>query len=138
MHAFIQRLQQMVYREQSLLVEKAATAAEVTRQTIWAWLNEKWPPSLYGAQKLVAYTQDVTLGRAFATGTGLRYVPAVYIEQPEPLFFLIANHAAAYGELIKLSMEIKTRPLVAAEKQRGLSIIQQFHAFGEQIAVQLL
>lgn len=135
--AFITRLQELVHRERSLHVELLAERMAVTRQTVWGWINGKWKIPLDGAQKLVGYAQDGQLGKAFAAGTGLRIVPAVYVEQPNDIFFLIANHAHAYARLLQISMSLKNGSLSLTERTEALTMLQHFDAFSQQISVQL-
>lgn len=137
MHPFILRLQQLIYRERTLHMEKAADRIEVTRQTLSAWVNEKWKPPLDGAQRLVGYANDPQLSRAFVQGTGLCVVPKASQTPTPSLFRLIGDYMQIFDDLLRLAIKIRQGNATPEDYEAGRRLLEQFRNVGDQIEIQL-
>lgn len=111
----------------------------VREETVSRWRHGDWPIPAYQAFAVSASQQDFRFLQALATraNTHLRLIPRTYIEQPQALFFLLANHMAVYAELLAIVDKAKKGPLTAEDREKARHLLDQFRDFTEQIAVQI-
>lgn len=111
----------------------------VTEETVSRWKRAHWPIPAYQLFRLSLSTGDNRYVRELAgrAGVDLRIVPRSYVEQPQSLFFLIANHAAIYSELVKIIARISSGEGTREDEERGDKLVDMLRDATEQININL-
>jgi transcriptional regulator with XRE-family HTH domain len=117
--------------------KEIAAVVGVQRETVTRWANGDWPIPAYRLFAVSQYQANWRYAQLLAERAGAILFPRTYIERPQPMFFLIANHAAVYARLLEISDKLKKGTLTKEERDEGRILIDQFRDFTEQIAVQI-